>query len=244
MQLRVVSSQARLNVIPIWGHDCAVLCNGEYEQASRTINVKGCVVWPKWMTVWMGNEVECETAQHALFLNPKGGVGWPSRELSSNVLFNRGTEIHPQHGLWVMQLFLLKRGKPNRQKKKVMMSAITGNAMIELGHEGMFLGLKCGEFRGQNVEYFTAQLPCSYSCTWHLSTNGKKCYGKPAISTSALAVVQRRHHQDLPFGLRYTATSSLHVYQPCYCAVQNLFFSLTSVLRWYNTAISSYCWLC
>lgn len=43
----------------------------------------------------------------------------------------------------------------------------------------------------------------------------------------------KRHHQDLPFGLRYTVTSSLHVYQPCYCAVQNLFFSLTIIQRFH-----------
>lgn len=67
------------------------------------------------MKVWKGNEVEYETAQHARFLNPNGRVGWPPREPSSNVLFNRGTEIHPQRGLWVTQLFLLKRGKPNGQ---------------------------------------------------------------------------------------------------------------------------------
>lgn len=97
------------------------------------------------------------------------------------------------------------------------MSAITGGAIIEVGHEGMFLVLKCGEIRGQNVEYFIAQLLCSYSCTWHLSPNGKTCYGKPAISASALAVVQRRHHRDLPFGLQYTTTSFSHVYQPCFC---------------------------
>lgn len=103
-----------------------------------------------------------------------------------------------------------------------MMSAITGDAIIEVGHEGMFLVLKCGEIRGQNVEYFIAQLLCFYSCTWHLSLNGKTCYGKPAISASALAVVQSRHHRDLPFGLQYTTTSFSHVYQPCYCAVQNL----------------------
>lgn len=36
----------------------------------------------------------------------------------------------------------------------MIMSAITGNAMIEFGHKGMFLGLKCGGIRGQNVEYF------------------------------------------------------------------------------------------
>lgn len=36
--------------------------------------------------------------------------------------------------------------------KTVMMSAITGNARIEFGLEGMLLGLRCGEIRGQNVE--------------------------------------------------------------------------------------------
>ncbi len=67
------------------------------------------------MKVWKGNEVECETVQHALLLSPNGWAGWPFRELSSNVLFNRGTEIHPQRGLWVTQLFLLERGEPNGQ---------------------------------------------------------------------------------------------------------------------------------
>lgn len=66
----------------------------------------------------MGNEAECETAQHALLLSPNGRLGWPSKEPSSDAVFNRGTEIHPQQGLRVMQLFLLKRSKPNRQKKK------------------------------------------------------------------------------------------------------------------------------
>lgn len=37
--------------------------------------------------------------------------------------------------------------------KTVMMSAVTGNVRIAFGHEGMSLGLKCGEIRGQNVEY-------------------------------------------------------------------------------------------
>lgn len=43
---------------------------GEYEQASRTIDLKGCVVWPKWMKVWMGSEGECETAQRAPVRRP------------------------------------------------------------------------------------------------------------------------------------------------------------------------------
>lgn len=47
-----------------------------------------------------------------------GGVGWPSGEPGSNVLFNRGTEIHPGHGLWEVQLFLLKTGKQTEKKKK------------------------------------------------------------------------------------------------------------------------------
>lgn len=107
------------------------------------------------------------------------------------------------------------------------MSAITGDAIIEVGHKGMFLVLKCGAIRGQDLEYFIAQLLCCYSCTWHLSLNGKTCYGKPAISASALAVVQRRHHRDLPFGLQYATTSFSHVDQPCYCAAQNL-----CLLKW------------
>lgn len=37
--------------------------------------------------------------------------------------------------------------------KTLMMSAVTGNTRTEFGHEGMSLGLKCGELRGQNVEY-------------------------------------------------------------------------------------------
>lgn len=149
MQLRVVSSQARLNVIPIWGHDCVVLCKGEYEQASRTINVKGCVVWPKCMKVWKGNEVECETAQHALFFNPNGWVGLPDTEPSSNVLFNQGTEIYNQYGLWMMQLFLLKRHKANRQKSDNV--SHHRHTMIEFSHKGTFVGLKCGGIRGQHV---------------------------------------------------------------------------------------------
>ncbi len=37
----------------------------------------------------------------------------------------------------------------NLMGKTVMMSAVTSNTRIEFGHEGMSLGLKCG----QNVEY-------------------------------------------------------------------------------------------
>lgn len=44
------------------------------------------------------------------------GVGWPSGEPGSNVLFNRGTEIYP--GLWEVQLFLLNTGKQTDKKKK------------------------------------------------------------------------------------------------------------------------------
>lgn len=46
---------------------------------------------------------------------PMVGLAGPPREPSSNVLFNQGTKIHPKHGLWVTQLFLLKKGKPNGQ---------------------------------------------------------------------------------------------------------------------------------
>lgn len=93
-----------------------------------------------------------------------------------------------------------------------MMSAIAGNAGIEIGHGGMSLGLKCGEIRGQNVEYeqgfSTAHVPSFYSCAWHLLLNGKTCCGGAVISASALEVVHRRHHWDLPFRLLYTHTSS------------------------------------
>lgn len=75
-----------------------------------------------------------------------GGVGWPSGEPGSNVLFNRGTKIHPGHGLWEVQLFLLKTGKQT-EKKKVMMSAAGSHHRRRNDGTGLWrnvLGLKCG----------------------------------------------------------------------------------------------------
>lgn len=46
---------------------------------------------------------------------PAFGLAACARNPSSNVLFNRGTEIHPQHGLWVTKLFLLKKREANGQ---------------------------------------------------------------------------------------------------------------------------------
>lgn len=103
------------------------------------------------MKVWKGNEVECETAQHALFLNPNGRVGWPSGEPSSNVLFNRGTKIHPQRGLWVTQRFLLKNGNPNGQNSADVSHYRQHKA--KFGNGGTSPSLKCVEIRSQNVEY-------------------------------------------------------------------------------------------
>lgn len=117
--------------------------------------------------------------------------------------------------------------------KTVMMSAITGNTRIEFGLEGMFLGLKCGEIRGQNVEYskrfFGVQLPRSYSCTWHLRLNGKMCYGKAVISASALEVVQRQHRGDLLSRLQYTTMSFLCLDWPRYCAEHSVNLGKASV---------------
>lgn len=143
---------------------------------------------------------------------------------TQNLLFNQGTEIYPQYGLWMIQLFLLKRRTANGQRSDNV--SHHRHTMIEFSQKGPFVGLKCGGIRGQYAENFkkvlhsTSALLLLYYSTWHLSLNGKKCYGKPSISASALAVVQRRHHQDLPFGLRRITSSSLHVDRPCYCAVQ------------------------
>lgn len=68
------------------------------------------------------------------------------------------------------------------------------------------LGSECGEIRGQHVEYYEKKKEKKKdlqhdSCTWHLRMNGKTCYGEVAISASALEVVQRQHHRDLPFRL-------------------------------------------
>lgn len=74
---------------------------------------------------------------------PTVGLAGLFREPSSNVLYNQGTKIHFESGLRVMQLFLLKKGKPNGQR--AMMSVITGNIRIEFGHKEKSLGSKCGE---------------------------------------------------------------------------------------------------
>lgn len=53
-------------------------------------------------------------------------------------------------GLWVTQLFLLMRGKPNGQSSDVSRHEQYDD---RIWSKGMSLGLKCGEIRGQNVEY-------------------------------------------------------------------------------------------
>lgn len=116
MQLRVVSSQARLNVIPIWGRDCAVLCNGRIwagQQNYQRLRICGLAkgdegLEGKWGWMW-----DCTTWS----VSRSQWSGWlaPLENSSSNVLFNPRTKIYPERGLWVTQLFLLKKGKPNGQ---------------------------------------------------------------------------------------------------------------------------------
>lgn len=151
MQPRAVSSQARLNVIPIWGHDWVVECKRECKRASRTINVCGCVVWPKWMKVWKGNKVECEAAQHALFFKiPNGWVGRSCTEPSSYVLRNRSRNTLNVVSEWC-SCFSSK--KANLAGETAMMSVIVGNASEQFGYEGMHPVIKSGEIRGKTQDH-------------------------------------------------------------------------------------------
>lgn len=96
-------------------------------------------------------------------------------------------------------------GEANLMGETGMMSAITGDTMIAFGHDGMFglwmwwdQGSTCRILRKKKKKKKDLQHD---SCTWHLRMNGKTCYGEVAISASALEVVQRQHHRDLPFRL-------------------------------------------
>lgn len=150
------------------------------------------------MKVWKGNEVECETAQHALFPDPIGRVGWPSREPISNVVFNRGTQIHPHSGLWVTQLFLLMKGKLNGRNShdvsehKLYKDRIWSRRNVPAFWMWWAQGVKMSKMLP------TVQVVCSYSITWKLSLKEKTRCGETVISATAVEVVQRRLNRDLP----------------------------------------------
>lgn len=161
------------------------------------------MVWPKWMKVWKGNEVECETAQHAPFLDPNGRAGSPSGEPSSNVLFNRGTEIHPRRGLWATQLFLLK--KPNGQNSDDV--SHNGQRRDRIWSPWNVLGFELRQDERSKCRILTRGL---YKCLIPAPgtlLNGKTCSGRAVISSSASEVMHRRHHRDLQLCLRSTTTS-------------------------------------
>lgn len=177
------------------------------------------------MKVWKGNEVECETAQHALFLDPNGRAGSPSGEPSSNL--TEEPKIHPQRGLWVTQLFLLKKGKPNGQNSDDV--SHNRQRRDRLWSQWNVLGFELRQDERSKCRILTRGLYKSRALIPALGTllNGKTCSGRAVISSSAFEVMHRRHHWDLQLCLRSTTTSWLNLDQPRYCAVQQLYLPVS-----------------
>lgn len=152
-----------------------------------------------------GREMSLNVRLHNTLCSPIPTVGLaaPSENRVQMLYLTRGTEIHPQRGLWVTQLFLLKKGEPNGQNSDdVSHHRQYEDTIWSWRHVPWFemwwdQRLKCQVLKG----LFAVQVYCSYSCTWHLSLNEKTRYGRVVISVSALEAVHRWHHRDLTFWL-------------------------------------------
>lgn len=114
-----------------------------------------------------GREMRLNMRLHNMPCSPIPMVGLAG-PLEKQVQMFYLTEKRPQRGLWVMQLFHLKRGKPNGQNSddvshhRQYKDRIWSQWNVS-GFEDQWS--KCQIIKG----FFTAQMLGSYSFTWHLS---------------------------------------------------------------------------